>query len=423
LASTLTLVAQARVSGQLILQVSDLDGSAARVAAPVSAKIDLADLLGERVSTGGTWCLSEIADEKPEGETAPLIEAQFEPESPRSKRGTLWWIMPPGGEGERQFALTRVKAKIRPRWQVEPDSRRQCVDVIELAAWEPRPGKPKLSALRYNQGNVPVPEGTHPHFAPGESYERGDYIHPLFGPHGEELTDDYPKDHPHHRGVWWSWPVTRWNDQVADIWAVSGVWARPVGIHRVASGRVFSVIEAENVWKFGKAEEPIVREEVLIRTFPQTEGCRFVDVEVRLTALADGVAIGGRPKRGYGGFSLRAAPCEEREITLHTDPEDASPRRAWIDYSGVFAGGMGKSGVALFEHVDNPDYPNPLHEYPQCNCVMPAYPDAREVPLSKDKPLVLKHRLWVHTGGPDEGKLADVWASYANPPKVTIARQ
>jgi hypothetical protein len=135
------------------------------------------------------------------------------------------------------------------------------------------------------------------------------------------------------------------------------------------------------------------------------------------------VAIGGRPKRGYGGFSLRAAPCEEREITLHTDPEDASPRRAWIDYSGVFAGGMGKSGVALFEHVDNPDYPNPLHEYPQCNCVMPAYPDAREVPLSKDKPLVLKHRLWVHTGGPDEGKLADVWASYANPPKVTIARQ
>jgi hypothetical protein len=210
---------------------------------------------------------------------------------------------------------------------------------------------------------------------------------------------------------------------VADIWAVSGVWARPVATRRIESGRVFAVVEAENVWKFGKAEEPIVREEVLIRAFRQTEGYRFVDVEVRLTALADGVAIGGRPKRGYGGFSLRAAPCEERQITLHLDPEDSDPRRAWIDYSGAFADGQGKSGVALLEHVTNPDYPNPLHEYPGCNCVMPAYPDAREVPLSKDKPVVVKHRLWIHSGGPNEGKLAEVWTSYANPPSVAVIEE
>jgi hypothetical protein len=133
------------------------------------------------------------------------------------------------------------------------------------------------------------------------------------------------------------------------------------------------------------------------------------------------VAIGGRPKRGYGGFSLRAAPCEERRITLHLDPEGARPRRAWIDYSGVFAGGEGTSGVALLEHVSNPDYPNPLHEYPGCNCVMPAYPAAREVNLPKGEPLVLNHRLWVHPGGPDEAELADVWSSYAAPPEVTIA--
>jgi len=420
LASSLTLVARAAVAGQVILQVSGPAGSAARVAAPVATPVDLAALYGEHASTSGTWCLSEIDDGKPRGGPAPIVEAQFEPESPRSKRGTLWWIMPPGEQADRRFALTRVVAKTRPAWQVERDSGRQCVDVIELGAWEPGSAGRKLPVLRYNQGNVPVPEGTHPHFAEGESYERGDYIHPLFGPHGEELTEDYPKDHPHHRGVWWSWPVTRWKDQVADIWAVVGVWARPAAVHRIESGPVFAVIEAENVWKFGKEEHPIVREEVLIRAFRHTEGCRFVDVEVRLTALADDVAIGGRPQRGYGGFSLRAAPCEQRQITLHTDPEDASPRRAWLDYSGVFAGGKGTSGVAIFEHVGNPDYPNPLHEYPGCNCVMPAYPDKREVPLSKHKPLVLKHRLWIHTGGPDQDKLADVWTAYAKPPKVTI---
>jgi len=180
------------------------------------------------------------------------------------------------------------------------------------------------------------------------------------------------------------------------------------------------VIEAENVWEFGKSEEPIVREEVLIRAFRQSEGCRHVDVEVLMTALVDDVAIGGRPKRGYGGFTLRAAPCEGREISLHTDPETSSPRRVWVDYSGVFDAQQRMSGVAIFEHVTNPDYPNPLHEYPGCNTVMPAYPEKREVVLSKDKPLVLKHRLWVHTEGPKDDRLADVWASYTRPPQVTI---
>ncbi len=422
LASSLTVVAQAAFAGGVVLEVSDPDGSAANVAAPVALPLDMAELFGERVSTGG-WHLSESGAGTQAGEPSPVIPTQFEPSRPGSKRGTLWWIMPAGAEGQRRFHLTRILAKSPPVWQVERDSRRQCVDVIELGAWEPRPARSKLPVLRYNQGSVPVPDGTHPHFAPGESYERGDYIHPLFGPDGEELTDDYPKDHPHHRGVWWSWPVTRWKDQVADIWAVVGVWSRPVATRRIESGRVFAVIEAENVWKFGKDEVPIAREEVLIRAFPQTEGCRFVDVEVRLTALAEGVTIGGRPKAGYGGFSLRAAPCERRQITRFTDPEGASPRRAWLDYSGVFAGGKGPAGVAIYEHVTNPDYPNPLHEYPGCNCVMPAYPEAREVPLSKEKPLVLRHRLWIHTGFADKRKLADVWTSYANPPIVTIAKQ
>ena len=424
LALTLSLMvaAHAGIAGEVILQVSDPGGSVARVAAPVSVPLDMAELFGERVSTGG-WHLSEIDDGGRAAKPAPIVPAQFEPDEPGSKRGRLWWIMPAGAEGERRFRLTRILAKVPPVWQVERDGRRQCVDVIELSAWEPRPLRPKMPVLRYNQGNVPVPEGTHPHFAPGESYERGDYIHPLFGPDGEEMTEDYPKDHPHHRGVWWSWPVTRWKDQVADIWAVVGVWARPAGNPRIATGRVFAVIEAENVWKFGKEEQPIVREEVLIRAFPQTDGCRFVDVEVQLTALADDVAIGGRPKAGYGGFSLRAAPCEDRKIMPHLDPEGSDPRRSWIDYSGAFAGGKGASGVAIFEHVTNPDYPNPLHEYPGCNCVMPAYPEMREVTLSKDKPLVLKHRLWIHTDGPDEAKLAHVWTAYAKPLNVTIEKQ
>ena len=402
--------AETATAADATFHVSDPGGSAARVGAPVFVQIDARDLFGREKPPPNLY-LVELGGAADAG--APIVSVQFEPHVPGQQPARLWWLMPPGPAGERRFRLAAGREGPGPGLGNHYDVERRQVNVLE--------GSTRV--LRYNHGSVPVPEGTHPHFAAGESYERGDYIHPLYGPNGEELTEDYPKDHPHHRGVWWSWPLTRWKDQVADIWAVVGVWSRPVVPFRGTVGRVCGTVAAENIWKFGKGEEPIVREEVLIRAFPETDGCRFVDVQVRLTALADGVAIGGRPKAGYGGFSLRAAPCQERQITLHADPEDANPRRAWIDYSGVFAGGQGKSGVALFEHVDNPDYPNPLHEYPGCNCVMPAYPDKREVPLSKDKPLVLKHRLWIHTGGPDEAKLADVWTSYADPPRVTLVRE
>ena len=33
---------------------------------------------------------------------------------------------------------------------------------------------------------------------------RSTYVHPLYGLDGEVLTDDFPKDHYHHRGLFWA---------------------------------------------------------------------------------------------------------------------------------------------------------------------------------------------------------------------------
>jgi len=135
--------------------------------------------------------------------------------------------------------------------------------------------------------------------------------------------------------------------------------------------------------------------------------------------LEEGVAIGGRPHAGYGGFGLRAAPAEQQKITLHWDPAGTQPRRSWIDYSGRFAGAGRTSGLAIFEHPSNPGYPSQLLQYPQLNYVMPAFPGQREVPLPRGQTLVLRHRLWIHPGIADAKTLGAVWASYAQPPQVT----
>ncbi len=407
-ATALLLLAlvQPVTGADVILVVDDADGSAGRAQAPVSMQIDINKLQDAKLKSDRLVLVEITAGSKAGSMPLPV---QYEPCEGTAGQATLRWLMPPGKKGQRTFRLTSAEQPAAALG-VQLDKTLQRIDVTEG----------RLPVLRYNHGMVPVREGTHAHPAKDGTYERADYISPLFGLDGEQLSEDYPRDHPHHRGVWWSWPVTRWNDQVTDIWAVRGVRAHPVAVQSFAAGSVAATIEAESVWKWAD-KDPIVNEKVLIRAYRQAGDCRMVDVDVRLTALVDGVAIGGRPKRGYGGFALRAAPCKERKTTLHTDPAEAKPRRSWLDYSGVYAGGKGMSGTTIFEHVTNPDYPNPLHEYLGCNCVMPAFPCAREVPLPKGKTLLLKHRLLIHRGGNDQEKARDVWNAYENPPKVTIA--
>jgi hypothetical protein len=315
-----------------------------------------------------------------------------------------------------------------PALALRLDRERERVDVIEGA----------MPVLRYNQGTVPPPRTIVQRFEkdvdPPLDYARGDYIHPLFGPHGEPLTDDYSMNHPHHRGICWAWPVVRWKGEVRDLWAVrvlptqpGGVWARPVSMKRIDAGPVLAAIDAENVWKWGD-RDGIVREDVAIRVFRQQNRCRFLDVQVRLTALTDEVSIGGRPRATYGGFNLRSFPeFDQRRIDMHVEPPGGKPRRAWFHLTGEFPGGKGPAGVALFEHVMNPDYPSfpdpqtadrVPGQYPRWRTVQPAWPGDREVSLKRGEPLVLNYRLWIHPGPSDEATLGLVWESYARPPQV-----
>lgn len=419
----------------VVLTVKDPGGQAGAVGAPVSVPVERLSLGGR---LGGQLRLVEL-DAAGQGVGDPIavqLDAPGVAAEQVVSQGTLWWLLPPGKAETRRYKLLAADEGQGQATQG------QGLALPPAAASSVPAGTPSAAAraaakggavmrvvpagredwfllcegdrpiLRYNHGAVPAPPGIDP------KYTRGDYIHPLFGLEGELLTDDYPKDHPHHRGVSWSWPVTRWKDQVRDIWAVVGVWSRPVAVRSKSEGPVFAALSVGNVWKWGD-EVPLVRETVVIRAFRQTAAGRFVDIEVSLEGLEEGVAIGGRPHAGYGGFGLRAAPTQEQKITLHRDPAAREPRRSWIDYSGRFQGAGRPSGLAIFEHPSNPGYPSELLQYPQLNYVMPAFPGQTEVPLPRGRTLVLRHRLWIHRGEGEEA-LGAVWATYANPPQVTV---
>lgn len=391
-----TCLAASAASTPTVL-VSDPSGANANRAVPVSIEIGAVPGLALPLETTARLLRLQEAN------ATNTVAVQFEADPSAAGGGRLWWLLPASTASERQFTLSQSSNALpSPLSFVHPPNE---------TYYEIKEGP--LTILRYNHGTVPVPPGVR------SNYARGDYIMPLFGPAGELLTDDYPKDHPHHRGVSWSWPVTRWGKEVRDIWAASGVWARPLQIRRLENGPVFALIEAESAWKWGDTNA-IVHETAIIRVFRREGDGRLVDIEISLRALADGVAIGGRPHGGYGGFGLRAQPVEQRVISLHTDPETAHPRRSWLDYSGIFKKGKPSCGLAIIEHTANLHYPNQLLQYPQLNYVMPAFPGEREVALSREQPLVLRHRLWIHDGMGDAKRLAEVWAGYANPPKAAV---
>ncbi|MCF7974271.1 MAG: PmoA family protein [Phycisphaerae bacterium] len=272
--------------------------------------------------------------------------------------------------------------------------------------------------LAYNYQFVCPPEGFVDSVAQGNriyARARSNYIHPLYGTNGEELTLDWSNDHPHHRGIYWAWPEVDWRGERGDLHALQRVWARPTGNVSFESDGSSAVIVAENRW-FWEDETPIVREMTTIRAYQQGNHGRFIDLTYSFEALEDDVALARRGTNAYGGLNIRMSPITDMQLIHHADPVSASPRRAWSDSWGIRQGGKTPVGFAVLEKVTNPDYPGDWVEYPELPWFQPAFPAAgtRHV-LKKGTPLVLQYRLWIRQRkGTPEAEYEKQWRIYNN---------
>ncbi|HOX57105.1 MAG TPA: PmoA family protein [Verrucomicrobiota bacterium] len=282
-------------------------------------------------------------------------------------------------------------------------------------------GKP---VLRYNYKTIEPGDSLHMVKPANRIYARArsNYIHPLYGLNGEVLTWDWPADHPHHRGIYWAWPEVDYGTNRGDLHALQQVFARPTGKVRLQSGRLFAEVEGENLWLW-EDREPIVREQAIIRAGRATAAGRVIDLAFRFVALKDGVTLARRGTDQYGGLSLRLAGPASQEISMHTDPTNAVPRRAWSDLSGVFAGAGAPSGLTVLQHRENADYPGDYFQVPALSWCQPTFPAAgTRYPLRRDQPLVLRYRLIIHAGPkPDASQTANLWDAFNGPEAVLPA--
>lgn len=284
------------------------------------------------------------------------------------------------------------------------------------------------NVLAYNYHSLQPPKGLIDSLHPNNvkyARARSNYIHPLYGPDGEELTYDWSKDHPHHRGIYWAWPEVDWQGKRGDSHALQHVFVRPTREIKLKNTKAFAEIKAENVWLWEDYKTPIARETVIIKAHRLTDSGRHIDLTFRIEALEDDVAIARRGTKHYGGLNIRLSPIKDLKLIHHADPAGAKPRMAWSDSFGIRKGGTKPVGFAVFEKHANPDYPGDYIEYPVLPWFQPTFPAAgTRYVLKKGNPLVLQYRLWIRPAGEtSEAEYRKQWKAYnADPAGTTTVK-
>jgi len=200
------------------------------------------------------------------------------------------------------------------------------------------------------------------------------YLHPLRSASGKLVSRRFPmenvdgesKDHPHHRGLWFSHgDVNGW-----DFWAneknQKGV-GKGIGtivldkIVKAKGGKKSGVIEANFTWKDGTGKALLAEQKTITITPMGTS--RAIDVDIQLTAL-DAVKFGDTKE---GVFAIRLAKAlEETQTGTMRSASGAMKEKAvwgsaspWVDYTGTIEGES--LGIAIFDHPKNPRHPTYWH--------------------------------------------------------------
>ena len=242
---------------------------------------------------------------------------------------------------------------------------------------------------------------------------RSSYVHPLYGLDGEVLTDDFPKDHYHHRGLFWSWPHVRIAGQHYDLWMLQGIqhrfqrWLEREGD---ANGATLAV---ENGWYVG--ERKVVLERVSLRALPSAKNERALDVELTWIPVGEAVTLEGAEGKSYGGLTLRFAPCTNTVITtpLGQDGQDLTMTHLpWADLSAKFAGREQTSGAAIFIAPDHPDFPPEwLTRHYGVLCV--GWPGVKAKTFQPGEEIRCRYRVWIHRGARDLANINQAYEGYA----------
>ena len=255
---------------------------------------------------------------------------------------------------------------------------------------------------------------------------RACYIHPLYGLRGEVLTDDFPGDHYHHHGVFWTWPhvgIHQPDGQVNQysLWEdLGGLKQEFVQWKERTTDGTSATLSVENGWFVG--EEKVMIENVTIRTFAKKDEfgqkTRAIDLEFLWIPTDKPITLRGAEEKSYGGLTVRFRPqanrSGEERITTITVPDGVAegdlPETPlpWADFTSRFGTDEHRSGAAIFIPPTHPDFPPTwLTRYYGPLCV--GWPGVQERTFQPKEEIRLAYRLWVHESEVDTEQIRQAY--------------
>ena len=258
------------------------------------------------------------------------------------------------------------------------------------------------------------------------------YCWPIIGPTGEEVTRAYPmrdgveteqSDHPHHRSLWFGYDKVNGHD----FWR----GGKATTVHRrfleVRSGPVFGEFVSQVDWISTEGKK-ICEDYRRMRVY-RVPGERLFDMRFELVASEGKIELGDSEE---GMFAFRVAGTMKVSAggTLFNangqrNNNTWGKRTPWCDYSGPLGGET--VGIAILDHPKNFRFPTYWHVRPYGLFCANRFgihdftgkgDGSYTVPAGQS--LAQRFRIIIHAGNARDARIAARFASFSQPPEVTI---
>lgn len=347
-----------------------------------------------------------------------LVPFQIEPGNPRK----MTWMVTSGNKENE-----KISYELRAEKSEFPVTVKATVRDGALLV---QSGEQKL--LQYIFKTVYPPAGV------DTAYRRSGFIHPLWSPHGQELTRIQPPDHYHHYGIWNPWTMVEFEGDTLDFWNINSKQAtvRFANFVSVSSGPVFSGFEAlhEHVVLKRKEKDKVAMNElqgVTVYEPDKNNDCFIVDFNINMNCA------GESPFRileyRYAGLGWRTTQKWDKMNSMVLTSEGKDRKSAdgskakWCIVQGQIDDDY--AGVVMMSFPTNYNFPEPLRIWPENQYnrgdMFANFCPTKDMnwDLMPGRNYNLRYRFLVFNGRFDREKAESAWYYFANPPRVSVRKQ
>lgn len=251
------------------------------------------------------------------------------------------------------------------------------------------------------------------------------YFYPVMGPSGSPVTRiTHPHDphtHNHHLSLWVG------HEKIGG----TSFWGHNRNPSRIVFDHIKKIEDGDRAaltilgrWLDGE-KKPLLLDERIWTLSPRFEtlgpdgfGEYTLDLAMTLTPVGPTITIGKSP---FGFAAVRVAKMMGtadgggtiRNSEGQINEEQLMPHRRarWCDYSGTPAPGV-VNGVTLMDHPSNPNHPTFFHVR-RDGWMGSSFSFEGDIVVTKEKPLVLKYRFYVHAGAGEPKALEAEWERWS----------